>query len=120
MKSAYTLSQMCNNLCNITWHENKIRRLGYERVYLPLWKVADTPFHIQGGDIFWAFIWCIYICVFYKNKITSQAYNAGIDFCRRQIMTTKVDPRAVRVKICLMSADPEHIGIQMNRKELTK
>ena len=25
-----------------------IRRLGYERVYLPLYKVADTPFHIQG------------------------------------------------------------------------
>ena len=22
--------------------------LGYERVYLPLGKVADTPFHIQG------------------------------------------------------------------------
>ena len=22
--------------------------LGYERVYLPLHKVADTPFHIQG------------------------------------------------------------------------
>ena len=22
--------------------------LGYERVYLPLCKVADTPFHIQG------------------------------------------------------------------------
>ena len=25
--------------------------LGYERVYLPLCKVADTPFHIQGDDI---------------------------------------------------------------------
>ena len=24
------------------------RPLGYERVYLPLYKVADTPFHIQG------------------------------------------------------------------------
>ena len=24
------------------------RHLGYERVYLPLYKVADTPFHIQG------------------------------------------------------------------------
>ena len=24
------------------------RPLGYERVYLPLHKVADTPFHIQG------------------------------------------------------------------------
>ena len=25
--------------------------LGYERVYLPLCKVADTPFHIQGDEI---------------------------------------------------------------------
>ena len=24
------------------------RHLGYERVYLPLGKVADAPFHIQG------------------------------------------------------------------------
>ena len=28
----------------------KIRPLGYERVYLPLCKVADTPFHIQGAN----------------------------------------------------------------------
>ena len=27
------------------------RPLEYERVYLPLFKMADTPFHIQGGDI---------------------------------------------------------------------
>ena len=27
------------------------RPLAYERVYLPLYKVADTPFHIQGDDI---------------------------------------------------------------------
>ena len=27
------------------------RPFGYERVYLPLYKVADTPFHIQGDDI---------------------------------------------------------------------
>ena len=25
--------------------------LGYERVYLPLCKVADTPFHIQGDEL---------------------------------------------------------------------
>ena len=24
---------------------------GYERVYLPLYKVADTPFHTQGNDM---------------------------------------------------------------------
>ena len=27
------------------------RHLGYERVYLPLCKVADTPFHIQDEYI---------------------------------------------------------------------
>ena len=27
-----------------------IRPLGYERVHLPLGKVADTPFHIQGDE----------------------------------------------------------------------
>ena len=25
--------------------------LGYERVYLPLYKVADTPFYVQGDWI---------------------------------------------------------------------
>ena len=42
-------------------------------------------------------------------------YSAGIDFrrqnmtyvlCRRQILTSKIDPRAVKVKIFIMSADP--------------
>ena len=28
------------------------RPLGYERVYLPLREVADTPFHIQGDDYY--------------------------------------------------------------------
>ena len=27
------------------------RLFGYEKVYLPLHKVADTPFHIQGDDV---------------------------------------------------------------------
>ena len=26
------------------------RPLGYERVYMPRCKVADTPFHIQGDE----------------------------------------------------------------------
>ena len=30
------------------WSTSQMRDLGYERVYLPLCKVADTPFHIQG------------------------------------------------------------------------
>ena len=25
--------------------------LGFEKVYLPLWKMADTPFHNQGDDL---------------------------------------------------------------------
>ena len=33
-------------------NEEIIRPLRYERVYLPLCKVADTAFHIQGDDIF--------------------------------------------------------------------
>ena len=32
----------CNSNSN-----RRIRLLGYERVYLPLCEVADTPFHIQ-------------------------------------------------------------------------
>ena len=28
------------------------------------------------------------------------------DVCRRQILTTKVDPRDVGVKICMMVVDP--------------
>ena len=28
-----------------------IRPLGYKRVYLPLYKVADTPFPIQVGEL---------------------------------------------------------------------
>ena len=39
-------------------------------------------------------------------------YSAGIDF--------KVDPRTVKLKIFIMIVDPKHIGIQMNRRALTK
>ena len=28
------------------------RPLGYERVYLPLCKVTDTPFHMQGDEMY--------------------------------------------------------------------
>ena len=37
----------------------------------------------------------------------------------RQILTTKVDPRTVRVKMFTMAV-AQNIGIQMNRKKLTK
>ena len=38
----------------------------------------------------------------------------SVDVCRRQILTFKVDPRSVRVKVF------HNIGIEMNQKELTK
>ena len=41
------------------------------------------------------------------------------EFCRRQILTTKVDPHTVRVKI-FPTAVTHDIGIQMNQKELIK
>ena len=58
-------------------------------------------------------------------------YNAGTDMsrqdlvCRRQILTIKDDPRAVRVEnICKLCNDHRpiiycRVGIQMNRKKLT-
>ena len=42
------------------------------------------------------------------------------DVCRRQILTPKVDPRYVRIKISIMVVYTHNIGIQMKRKELTK
>ena len=32
-------------------HDSSNGPLGYERMYLPLCKVADTSFHIQGGAL---------------------------------------------------------------------
>ena len=55
-ETVYTeIFQHCRGLL---WDENlkrlrddrQYRPLGYERVYLPLCKVADTPFHIQDLD----------------------------------------------------------------------
>ena len=42
---------MYNLHVHIYMYIYKIRPLGYERVYLPLHKVADTLFHIQENDI---------------------------------------------------------------------
>ena len=36
---------------SFTEYQNINRPLGYERVYLPLFNVAETPFHIQGDHI---------------------------------------------------------------------
>ena len=35
----------------ISEQDDTMRLLGCERVYLPLCKVADTPFHIQGDTM---------------------------------------------------------------------
>ena len=41
----------------------------------------------------------------FKTKFWFNPYSAGIDFSR-QILTSKVDPRTVRVKVPLLAVDP--------------
>ena len=41
-------------------------------------------------------------------KIVSNLFMSESDVCGRQILTTKVDPRTVRVNIILMVVDPQH------------
>ena len=45
------LKQIVNSGCRINNYLHIFRHLGYERVYQPLYKVADTPYHIQGEDL---------------------------------------------------------------------
>ena len=46
----FSKPQWCRGL---EWQSNElIRPLGYERVYMPLYKGADTPFHFQGDSIY--------------------------------------------------------------------
>ena len=47
------------------------RYIGYERVYLTLREVADTPFHIQGDDV-----------LYKKNSIAkySSVYVHGVKY----------------------------------------
>ena len=42
----------CLEISQVTHTAETYRPLGYERVYLPLCKAADTPFYIQGNDIY--------------------------------------------------------------------
>ena len=42
---------LVNTNIDVTAHVHSYRSFGFERVYLPLYKVADTPFHIQRDDI---------------------------------------------------------------------
>ena len=47
----FTFFLLQNVLCMIPIYGYITRPLGYQRVYLPLYKVADTPFHIHGNDM---------------------------------------------------------------------
>ena len=40
-----------SSFTSVTLFCSTFRPLGYEMVHLPLCKVADAPFHIQGGDL---------------------------------------------------------------------
>ena len=60
------------------------------------------------------------ISALYKVLSLQRGYRLEMsesDVCRRQILTSKDDPRTVRVKKFLMA---NNISIQINRKELTK
>ena len=57
----------------LTWTGKQIVPLWYKRVYLPLCKVADTPFHIQGDEITLS-----YIIIFTATKGgSSHKHNPG-------------------------------------------
>ena len=47
-------------------HQDTFRPLGFERVYLPLYKVADTPFHIKRDDFIFIILFYFY---FFLGKI---------------------------------------------------
>ena len=49
------------------------RPIGYERVYLTLYKVADTPFHIQGNDIY-GVLWSL---LFLITHVNTPLYDTG-------------------------------------------
>ena len=51
VRGAPERSGVDKNMSNMTTY----RPLGYERVYLPLCRVADTPFHIQGDDMWFLY-----------------------------------------------------------------
>ena len=51
--------------------------------------------------------------------LTYRLYTSEFDVCRRQILTYKDGPRTERIKYLLWPYT-YNIGIQMNRKEITK
>ena len=47
----FQMDEKLDNLVSEGFRYDIYRPFGYGRVYLPLSKVADTPFHIRGDDI---------------------------------------------------------------------
>ena len=43
-----------------------------------------------------------------RPTLALTARGSTLDVCRRQILTIKIDPRTVRVKIFIMAVDPQH------------
>ena len=41
-----------------------------------------------------------------KKGLILTARGSTLDVCRRQILTSKVNPRTVRVQLCIMTIDP--------------
>ena len=50
----------------------------------------------------------IAICCIENGLTLTARGSRESDVCRRQILTTKVDPRTLGAKICLMAVDPYH------------
>ena len=59
----------CREGCKSFTHVS--RTLGYERVYLPLCKVTDTPFLIQGEDMCWVPYDILFICHHQKCRAST-------------------------------------------------
>ena len=51
-----------------------IRRLGYKRVYLPLYKVADTPFDIHGRRIVFFCMWYLTSHTYHNSNLWRHSY----------------------------------------------
>ena len=63
--------------CHVINQQNNpvSRPLGYEKVYLPLCEVADTPFHIQEEEVIYQ-VYSKYItCVVCNQVIYTESFN---------------------------------------------
>ena len=57
------------------------RPLRHERVHLPLYKVADTPFHIQGGEIL-SYPYYIVFLLDQNPEISTGSMSSQLFVCR--------------------------------------